>query len=213
MKPVIIIAIAFVLLIPLGSSNLIQQSYANLDVETIELELKEWRKIESDNSDIIILTISFFNNGKYEAYIVTDYVYFVDSQERTFEPDWYSNLHKKDFPITDEDCPFIYNPTINPGLSAEEIFCYEVPKGIGDSFSLDHYDILREVCQSPNTPDCRINSFQFTLTQLSEPNNSSSKIPDWVKNIFGWYAQDQVSEDELLDAIKYLINEGILIVN
>jgi len=39
MKPVIIIAIAFVLLIPLGSSNLIQQSYADLDVETIELEL------------------------------------------------------------------------------------------------------------------------------------------------------------------------------
>ena len=39
------------------------------------------------------------------------------------------------------------------------------------------------------------------------------KIPDWVKNIFGWYAQDQVSEDELLDAIKYLINERILIVN
>jgi len=38
------------------------------------------------------------------------------------------------------------------------------------------------------------------------------KIPEWVKNIFGWYAEDQVSEDELLNAIKYLINEGILIV-
>ena len=41
----------------------------------------------------------------------------------------------------------------------------------------------------------------------------TEKIPDWVKNIFGWYAQDQVSEDELLNAIKYLINEKILIVN
>lgn len=40
-----------------------------------------------------------------------------------------------------------------------------------------------------------------------------SKIPDWVKNIFSWYSQDQVSEDELLNAIKYLINEKILIVN
>jgi len=40
-----------------------------------------------------------------------------------------------------------------------------------------------------------------------------SKIPDWVKNIFVWYGQDQVSEDELLNAIKYLINEKILIVN
>jgi len=36
------------------------------------------------------------------------------------------------------------------------------------------------------------------------------KIPDWVKNIFVWYGQDQVSEDELLNAIKYLINEKII---
>ena len=41
----------------------------------------------------------------------------------------------------------------------------------------------------------------------------TQKIPDWVKNIFGWYAADQVSEDELLNAIKYLINEGILVVD
>ncbi len=41
----------------------------------------------------------------------------------------------------------------------------------------------------------------------------TEKIPSWVKNIFGWYAQDQISEDELLNAIKYLINEKILVVN
>lgn len=41
----------------------------------------------------------------------------------------------------------------------------------------------------------------------------TAKIPDWIKNVFLWYGQDQVSEDELLNAIKYLIDEGILIVN
>ncbi len=41
----------------------------------------------------------------------------------------------------------------------------------------------------------------------------TEKIPSWVKNIFGWYATDQVLEDELLNAIKYLIDEGILVVN
>jgi len=45
------------------------------------------------------------------------------------------------------------------------------------------------------------------------PTIDNSKIPGWVKNIFLWYGQDQVSEDELLDAIKYLINEGILVVD
>ena len=41
----------------------------------------------------------------------------------------------------------------------------------------------------------------------------TKKVPDWAKNIFGWYANDQVSEDELLNAITYLIKEGILKVD
>ena len=36
------------------------------------------------------------------------------------------------------------------------------------------------------------------------------KIPDWVKNIFTWYSQDQISEDEVLNAIKFLVNQGII---
>jgi len=37
------------------------------------------------------------------------------------------------------------------------------------------------------------------------------KVP-WMKNIIGWYAQGEVSEDELLEAIQYLIDEKILIM-
>ena len=36
------------------------------------------------------------------------------------------------------------------------------------------------------------------------------KIPEWVKNIFTWYSQDQISEDEVLNAIKFLVNQGII---
>ena len=39
-----------------------------------------------------------------------------------------------------------------------------------------------------------------------------SKIPEWVRNIFVWYAQDEISEKELLNAIQFLINEKIIIV-
>jgi len=210
-KPVIIIAIAFVLVIPLGGSNLIQQSYAQFgDLEVIELELLEWEKIKSDKSDVFVLTISFINNGKYISDINPRNVYLVDSQERTFGPSSYSDLQEKGFPITIEDCPLVYHTSSNPGLSSEEILCYEVPKGIGDSFSLDLWSLGPELCKFM---DCTFISLPVTITQQSEPNNSSSKIPDWVKNIFVWYGQDQVSEDELLNAIKYLINEKILLVN
>lgn len=36
------------------------------------------------------------------------------------------------------------------------------------------------------------------------------KIPEWVRNIFVWYAQNQVSEDELLNALQYLLQQGII---
>ena len=36
------------------------------------------------------------------------------------------------------------------------------------------------------------------------------KIPEWVRNIFIWYGQDKVSEDELLNAIKFLVQQEII---
>jgi len=39
---------------------------------------------------------------------------------------------------------------------------------------------------------------------------TDQKIPKWVKNIFIWYGNNQVSEDELLDAIKFLIQQNII---
>jgi len=37
-------------------------------------------------------------------------------------------------------------------------------------------------------------------------------IPEWVRNIFVWYGQDVISESELLEALKFLIENGILII-
>ena len=53
------------------------------------------------------------------------------------------------------------------------------------------------------------------LDNVSPPPNSldnteAQKIPEWVRNIFVWYAEEKVSEDELLNAIKYLIQQDII---
>lgn len=37
-----------------------------------------------------------------------------------------------------------------------------------------------------------------------------SKIPEWVKKIFNWYSQGQISEDELLGAIRFLVENNIV---
>ncbi len=40
--------------------------------------------------------------------------------------------------------------------------------------------------------------------------DSQLKIPEWVRNVFTWYAEGNISESELLDAIKVLIQQGII---
>jgi hypothetical protein len=37
-------------------------------------------------------------------------------------------------------------------------------------------------------------------------------IPSWVKNTAGWWAEDKIHDITFVSAIKYLINEGIMIV-
>ena len=48
-----------------------------------------------------------------------------------------------------------------------------------------------------------------SITQNSSI-NQTSKIPSWAKNIFVWYGQDKISENELLSAIEFLINDGLI---
>jgi len=46
--------------------------------------------------------------------------------------------------------------------------------------------------------------------QVSNSEQLESQIPVWVHDIFVWYADETISENELLTAIEYLISQGIL---
>ena len=39
---------------------------------------------------------------------------------------------------------------------------------------------------------------------------SIQKIPNWVRQIFIWYAAEQITEADLLNAIEFLANQGII---
>ena len=55
------------------------------------------------------------------------------------------------------------------------------------------------------------NSKEPDITESWENNQViSSKIPNWVKDIFGWYYLDKISEDEVISAIKYLVTKNII---
>ncbi len=55
------------------------------------------------------------------------------------------------------------------------------------------------------------NELETTENESELINNK--KIPDWVKNIFVLYSYDEISEDELIAALKYLIEQNIIEIN
>ena len=70
-----------------------------------------------------------------------------------------------------------------------------------------------------NQENEEITSIPITKPQIDPPtleldsgsdDASIQRIPAWAKNIFIWYGEDKVSENELINAIKYLLLQNII---
>ena len=67
----------------------------------------------------------------------------------------------------------------------------------------------------------KIFSFLFLILSLgivsvipiSEESFAEEQIPNWIKTIFSWYAEDLISENELLESIRYLIENQIILID
>jgi len=57
-------------------------------------------------------------------------------------------------------------------------------------------------------------SFSLIASGILVPNSSAqdAQIPDWIKNVAGWWASDEISENEFLFGIEYLINNNIILI-
>ena len=43
--------------------------------------------------------------------------------------------------------------------------------------------------------------------------STTKRVPDWVKNNAGWWAEDLIGDYDFLNGIKYLINKGVILVS
>jgi len=50
------------------------------------------------------------------------------------------------------------------------------------------------------------------VSELISNGEVKPKVPEWIKNIALWYGQGTISEDEFIDAIRFLIKERVIIV-
>ena len=53
----------------------------------------------------------------------------------------------------------------------------------------------------------------FSIFVLIIPNTFAESVPEWVKNTAGWWATDQISETEFVNAVEFLVKENIIQVN
>ena len=44
-------------------------------------------------------------------------------------------------------------------------------------------------------------------------NNPETKIPSWIKNNAGWWADGIINDEDFATGIQYLVKTGIIIVN
>ena len=78
-----------------------------------------------------------------------------------------------------------------------------------DDTSGDYLVNIMSMCREVHRDICTHKTAETTISVIGE----QSKIPDWVRNIFVWYAEDSISEKELLQALQYLIKEKIIQVD
>ena len=57
--------------------------------------------------------------------------------------------------------------------------------------------------------------FSLIGSGIFVPNSSAqdAQIPDWIKDVAGWWASGVISETEFLTGIEYLINNNIILLN
>ena len=58
--------------------------------------------------------------------------------------------------------------------------------------------------------------FSLIGSGILVPNSSAqddAQIPNWVKNVAGWWASGLITENEFLTGIEYLINSNIILLD
>lgn len=86
---------------------------------------------------------------------------------------------------------------------------------ISKSESLDENESASAIQLKENVtldPQSETEKEQSALVETDSETNEDVKIPEWVRNIFIMYSSGSITEDELLNALKFLISQEIIIV-
>ncbi len=114
---------------------------------------------------------------------------------------------------------------LEPGVNEENLigdYGLRIYSEYGPSEAVSTFSIIKSsmpITIIPNTVEELVTSNSTSdvedIEELEIENSvqPESKIPSWVHDIFVWYADEIISENELLTALEYLISQEIIVVN
>lgn len=118
----------------------------------------------------------------------------------------------------EEGRPFLYSPSgqylldlqvqEGPGVENYVIWIYgRSPENIVPSDLNDYVEIPITIIENDN-----LNETPQTSSVIDAPDDITVSIPDWIKQTAGWWAAGDIDDTSFVQAIQYLINQGIILI-
>lgn len=170
-----LVAITLLILIP-------PDAFAEAYWGNLKVDIERSVRISGPNSDIIMIEAEFTNNDDEQISIYYDYVRLDDSKNREFSHSVYWTLEDKGHDVTERECPFDWYIDLNPGISEDARFCFEVPKE-NLTFIFHIYESYLDWCKNPSYGSCQEKTIRLSIrapdpTPPTSPSSSPSSGSD-----------------------------------
>jgi plastocyanin len=168
MKIILLSTFAIVLFFLVPLDSFAEPYWGNLDID-----IDKSIRISGDKSDVVMVKAEFKNNDDEQITIYHMYVRLDDSKNREFSHSNYFDLQEKGHDVTERDCPWDFGTDLNPGISEDLRFCFEVPKE-KLTFTLHIYESDLDWCKNPSWGSCQEKTVRLTVNDPAPESSSSS---------------------------------------
>jgi len=171
------------LCIPLFLALLVAMPNANGEAYwgNLKVDIEKSDRIPGENSDVIRVRAGFTNNDREEITIYYMYVVLDDSKHRQFSHSNYFDLQDKGHDISEKYCPWEFDIQLNPGITEEGNFCFEVPKE-NVEFTFHIYESSIDWCKAPSYGSCQEKTIRLNVPppapQKEVPKPQPPSIPE-----------------------------------
>ena len=89
-------------------------------------------------------------------------------------------------------------------VDADGTFSHEIP--LNDKFNDGKFIVKAQYGNTKTT----IAIISFTINSSDAKASDNNKIPDWIKNNAGWWADGQIDDSSFVEGIQFLIKENFM---